>query len=281
MATGVSGSGATSNDPVASAKTVSPSTGVWQGRMVWASPSWAATATRRHPAGAQRRVGGHDGDGGVERALLAVEFGERRDLSGRRRAEPEVLDQVGHPRQPRGGVDDVAGRIDDHDRADRHAVRNSVELHRRGPHAALEHSGTGAHPGADVPTATSGPAASAAARPNSAVGRQPHPPTGRSKITAPGTIGTRPPSIATPAAVGFQPRHHAVGGRQSVGTATASAGRRRRDARCWRGRADRFRGYRVRPRARRPLRRFRAGRAPRSCRSPSPHPGVASSSIRW
>ena len=48
------------------------------------------------------------------------------------------------------------------------------------------------------PTATSTPAFAAAAYPNSAVGRFAHPPTGRSKITAAGTIGTVPPFICTP-----------------------------------------------------------------------------------
>src|SRR3954454_3557848 len=50
MDAGVVGSSGTSMAPVASANTVSPSSGVWHGRMVLASPSWAATATRRHPA---------------------------------------------------------------------------------------------------------------------------------------------------------------------------------------------------------------------------------------
>ncbi len=47
---GVVGSGLTSTAPVASANTVSPSSGVWHGWMVRASPSWAATATRRQAA---------------------------------------------------------------------------------------------------------------------------------------------------------------------------------------------------------------------------------------
>ena len=53
-------------------------------------------------------------------------------------------------------------------------------------------------PAPTVPMATSVPAVSAAARPNSAFGRHFQPPTGRSKITAEGTIGTTPSSIATP-----------------------------------------------------------------------------------
>src|SRR5690349_7094039 len=47
---GIVGSGSTSTAPVASANTVSPSNGVWQGRIVRANPSWAATATRRQAA---------------------------------------------------------------------------------------------------------------------------------------------------------------------------------------------------------------------------------------
>src|SRR4051794_28164259 len=48
---GVVGSGGTSMAPVASANTVSPSSGVWHGRIVRDSPLCAATATRRQPAG--------------------------------------------------------------------------------------------------------------------------------------------------------------------------------------------------------------------------------------
>src|SRR5277367_6209304 len=57
-------------------------------------------------------------------------------------------------------------------------------------------------PAPTVPTGSVAPslpaAALTAAYPNSAVGRLDQPPTSRSKITAPGTIGTTPPDIATP-----------------------------------------------------------------------------------
>ncbi len=51
IATGVSGSGSTATAPVARTNTVSPSRGVCAGRIARASPSCAATATRRQPAG--------------------------------------------------------------------------------------------------------------------------------------------------------------------------------------------------------------------------------------
>ena len=146
MAAGVSGSGGTSTAPVASANTVSPSSGVWHGRMVWASPSWAAMATRRHPAGLSAAS--------VATTAMVV-------LSGLTRVSSRRTPRSGRPaarraRTPRSGRPSTAarwrGRRRCRPRSRRRSRRPSprvVERHRRGPHAALEHARAGADPGAD------------------------------------------------------------------------------------------------------------------------------------
>ena len=244
--------------------------GCAHGRMVCASPSWAATATRRHAAGlsaasvattAMVVFSGLFSRSSSPNAAICSAGGAR---------QPELVDQVCHPRQAGRRVDDVAGRIDDDDRADGHA---DSQLHRGGTHAALEHSGTGADPGADgavrdvgvrrrdrrrgrTPPSAGNPIRRRAdrrspRRARSAPGRRPSRRRGRWPPASP-SRRRRPP------------------GRRRC---RRSAARRRRTARCWTGRAGRSRGSRAHHPARRRRRRFRAGRAPRWCRAPSPSRG--------
>jgi len=90
---GLSGPRPTSMAPVASANTVSPSSGVWHAG--WCGP--ARHARRRRRGGtppAQRGVGGHHRDRGVERAELGAPVGVGGDLVGRRRDQAELFDLV-------------------------------------------------------------------------------------------------------------------------------------------------------------------------------------------
>ena len=161
--------------------------------MVRANPSCAATATRRHPALLSAASVATTAMVVLSGLKLGMAVGERSDLLGRR-AQPGRTPRSDQPATAtRYPVDGVTRGVDDHHRADRDP---ELEHHRRRADPALEHADPRARPRAHGPDGDVGAcAASAAAKPNSAVGRHCQPPTGRSKITAAGTIGTTPPSM--------------------------------------------------------------------------------------
>ena len=93
--------------------------------MVRARPSWAAIATRRHAAGLSAAsvattaivvlsglFSGIDADGNCAKASICSAGGG---------VSANSPDQVRHPRQTGGPVDDVARGVHDDDRADGHA----------------------------------------------------------------------------------------------------------------------------------------------------------------
>ena len=67
---------------------------------------------------AQRGVGRDHRDRGVQRVQRGRQLRECVDLLGRRRRQRELFDQVRHPRQAGGPVDDVARGVHHDDRAD-------------------------------------------------------------------------------------------------------------------------------------------------------------------
>ena len=146
--------------PVASANTVSPSSGVC------ARPDGAGQAVVRGdrdaaaPGRAQRGVGGDHGDGGVERAELGVRSANAAIWSAGGAVRSELVDRYASHGSPVAGSTTSPAALTT---TKAPTVTPDSEHHRRRSHPALENPDPRAGPRTDVADATSVPAFSAAA----------------------------------------------------------------------------------------------------------------------
>ena len=192
---------------------MSPSCIVWAGRIVRASPSCATPAS-------QLACSTVRGTPHATTARVVFASGARpRPRPGERGAVgPRAVGAAGAgDDRARRGVDHVAAGVDDGKRADHGTAAAYAPVPTPARAAGRPEQLADRRAGAPAPTVpVAGARALAAAVARSPIAASGHSgrPTARSKITAPGTIGTRDLAGVEADAGGRQPAHHAAGGLQ-------------------------------------------------------------------